>query len=315
MPYKRTTGYALSLPERIVRSLSGLIAGTAHELGEVILPARVRRSRLYSAVLGATLQFLIQQVAEIEREADSPIPQDFLLRRAAGNVVDIAGIAAFHASPVWVLAALSDLAGAGRELVTEIAEALKTAGLLPANHAFSNVDELLNGLERTAGQMVQTAYTPPLNVAAMREEWQKICIEAYRIPQAALPDPAQLWAQWNELKQEAARQERSVLELSSLLAIAAIRALPENARWLSRAIRVSGRRTGEMVADTLLHHYRDTLREIQKAGYVRYWLREFQPYFKGAVRQFSTRRQSTTERLLKGAFRKREKIIHKGTPN
>jgi hypothetical protein len=301
----RVGGYALSLPERIIRGLSGLIAGAAHEVGAVMLPARVRRSRLYTAVIGNTLRFLIHQVAEIHQAAgEAPLETDFLLRKAAGNVVDIGGIAAFHASPVWVLAALADLAGAGRELVAEIAEALQVAGLLPAGQRFTNVNELLGGLEGAAGQMVQTANMPPLNVATLREEWRKICLEAYRIPKAALPDPAQLWEQWNNLKREAACQDRNVLELSSLLAIAAIRALPENTRWLSRAIRVSGKRTGEVVAHSLLEHYRDTLAEIQAAGYVRYWLREFQPYFEGAVRQFSIGRQSTTERLLTGALRR-----------
>lgn len=308
--YSRTTGYALSLPERLVRSLSGILAGAAREFGEVILPARVRRSTLYRAVIGATLQFLIEQVAEIERAEDTPLPPDFILRKAAGNVFDIAGIVAFHASPIWVLAALSDLAGAGRELISEISEALQEAKLLEPGVHFSNVNELLNGLERTAGQMVQTANTPPLNVAAMREEWDKICREGSRIPQAAIPDPAHLWAQWSSLKQEAQRQDRSVIELSSVMALAAIRALPENARWLSRALQVSGKRTGQVMTHVLLDHYRDTLAEIHKVGYVQYWLREFQPYFKGAMRQFSIRRDSTTQRLLAGVW-----PHHKGTPS
>jgi hypothetical protein len=312
MPYQRTTRYALSLPERILRSLSGILAGAARELGEVILPSRVRRSHLYTSVVGATLRFLIEQVAEIEKtgvSTEAPLPADFVLRKAAGNVVELAGIAAFHASPVWVLAALSDLAGAGRELTAEIAEALQTAGLLPAGPRFTNVNDLLDGLERTTAQMLHTVGTPPLNVAAMREEWQNLRTEALKIPRAALPDPKQLWAQWNDLKQEAVLQQRSVMELSSVMAIAAVRAVPENVRWLSRAVRVSSRRTGELVAHTLLDHYRDTLSEIRQVGYIRYWLREFQPYFKGALRQFSTQRQSTTERLLKGVW------PHGDTPN
>jgi len=304
MHYRKTTEYALSLPERLVRSLSGIVAGAAREIGEVILPARVRRSRLYSAVVGATLQFLIEQVAEIEASGAQALPGDFMLRKVAGNVVDIAGIAAFHASPLWVLAALSDVAGAGREVIVQISEALTEAGLLKSDHAFSNVNELLNGLEMTTAQMVQSVHMPPLNVAALREDWGKLCYEASRIPKAALPDPDQIWGQWNELKQEAARQERSVLELSSLLAIAAIRTLPENARWLSRAVKVSGRRTGEMVAHTLFDHYRDTLQEIRDVGYVRYWLREFRPYFNGAARQFSMKRMSMTERVLSGIGKK-----------
>jgi hypothetical protein len=303
MHYRKTTEYALSLPERLVRSLSGIVAGAAREIGEVMLPGRVRRSRLYASVVGATLQFLIEQVAEIEASGTEALPADFMLRKVAGNVVDIAGIAAFHASPLWVLAVLADVAGAGREVIVQISQALTEAGLLQSDGAFSNVDELLNGLEMTAAQMVQSVHMPPLNVAALREDWSKLCYEASRIPKAALPDPGFIWAQWNELKQEAERQERSVLELSSLLAIAAIRTLPENARWLSRAVKVGGMRTGEMVAHTLFDHYRDTMAEIRAVGYVWYWLREFRPYLNGAVRQFSMERKSLTERVLSGVWR------------
>jgi len=101
-----------------------------------------------------------------------------------------------------------------------------------------------------------------------------------------------------ELKQEADSQGRTVAELSSVMALAAVRNLPDNARWLSNVLRTGSRRTGEMLARGLLDHYRDTLAEIHNTGYLRYWVREFRPYFIGAANQFSPRRVSTTERLL-----------------
>lgn len=299
MNRERVSGYVLSLPERLVRSITGLAAGAARELGEVILPSRVRRSRLYDSVVESTLRFLIEQVGQVEGAGDStPLPSDFLVRRTAGNVFEIAGIAAFHASPVWVFAALSDLAGAGRELIGEIAEALQKEGLLERGRSFQNVNELLEGLENSAAQLAETANTPPLDVGALRQDWDKFRTEAARIPRAALPDARRLSEEWSELKLEAARQGRSVLELSSVMAIAAVRSLPENARWLSRAARAGGWRTGEVLARGLLDHYRGALSEIHETGYVNYWVREFRPYLRGAVRQFSIRRMSSTERFL-----------------
>jgi hypothetical protein len=53
-----------------------------------------------------------------------------------------------------------------------------------------------------------------------------------------------------------------------------------------------------VLAHGLLDHYQKSLAEIREAGYIRYWLREFRPYLKGALRQFSSQRVSTTERLL-----------------
>jgi hypothetical protein len=205
----------------------------------------------------------------------------------------------FLASPVWVLAAVSDIAAAGRDLIGEIAEALQREGLLESGRTFENVNELLEGLENTTARLAETVNTPPLDVAALREDWKKVSAEASRIPRAALPSAQRLSGEWRELKLEAARQGRSVVELSSVMAVAAVRSLPENARWLSRAARTGGWRTGEVLARGLLDHYQGTLEEIRRTGYVNYWLREFQPYLRGAVRQFSTERVSLTERLLR----------------
>jgi len=60
-----------------------------------------------------------------------------------------------------------------------------------------------------------------------------------------------------------------------------------------------------MLAWGLLNHYRDTLIDIHNTGYLRYWIREFRPYFVGAANQFSPLRVSTTERLLTKRRRRR----------
>src|SRR5690349_21345522 len=122
----RVRTYLLSFPERMVRAVLGLGAGVAREVGVVALPASVRRSQLYQNMVETTLRFLTEQVGGGERakEADAALPENFVVRRTAGNVVELLGIVAFHASPVWVLAALADLSGMGRKLIPEIADAL-----------------------------------------------------------------------------------------------------------------------------------------------------------------------------------------------
>src|SRR5438067_1468184 len=154
-------GYLWSLPERLVRSVSAVAGGAIEEFGEVLLPSRVRRSRLYESLVGATSRFLYEQLGQVERanQDREPLPEDFLVRRAVGNVVEIAGLAAFRASPVWVLAALADVAGVGRELISEIAEALRRDGLLEQDRKFDNVDQLPDGLERTCGRLAEGGKT------------------------------------------------------------------------------------------------------------------------------------------------------------
>ena len=158
--------YLLSLPERLIRSTVGLGAGLTREVADIAMPDGIRRGQLYQNLVDATLRYLIEQVggAEGAYTAGDKLPDDFVVRRTAGNAIELLGIVAFRASPVWVLAALADLSGAGRYLIPQITDALKADGLLDQDAEFTTVDEMLNGLERTSGRLAVAINTPPLDV-------------------------------------------------------------------------------------------------------------------------------------------------------
>jgi hypothetical protein len=290
----------VSLPERVVRSASALAGGLVRELGDITVPAAIRRTRLYRSLVDSTLRFLIEQVGQVEGAypPEGRLAEDFAIRRAAGNGIELVGILTFRASPVWVLAALADLSGAGRYLIQEIAASLKQEGLLEADTNFETMDQLLDGLERCAGRAAEAINTPPLNVAELRQEWRSIHAQARSIPLPELPSPEMLARNWEALKQAAASQDRSVFELSALVALSAVTALPENVRWLSRSIRSSVRSTGQVLAEALLGHYERALDDIRREGFLAYWIREYRPYLHAAAAQFSPHRRSLTSRLL-----------------
>ncbi len=292
--------YLLSFPERLVRSALGLGAGVAREVGEVALPAGIRHSQLYQNLVDATLRFLIEQVGGVEGvySADGALPDNFLARRTAGNAIEVLGIVAFRASPVWILAALSDVCGAGRHLIPEIAEALKAQGLLEQDTQFATVDQMLDGLERTSSRLAATINTPPLDVAGLRKEWEAIREDARALPPAGLPSREAIGHVWGQLKAESARQNRSIFETSSVMAVSAARALPGGVRWLSASARAGAARTGQVFAAALLDHYAQTLNEIRKVGYLTYAGRQFRPYVRAAVDQFSPKRRTLTQHLL-----------------
>jgi len=292
--------YLLSLPERIARSTIGLGAGVVREVGDVALPKGIRSSQLYQNLVETTLRFLIKDVGGVEgvyRAADA-LPENFLARRTAGNVVEALGIVAFRASPVWVLAALADVCGMGRHLIPEIADALKAEDLLEKDAQFTSVDQMLDGLERTAARVAGTINTPPLDVSALREEWRAICEEARRLQPESLPSRETIGEMWSQVREESRRQNRTVFETSSVIAVSAVRELPDRVRWLSASAKVGATRTGHIFAAAMLDHYRQTLTEIQQVGYVTYAGRQFQPYLRAAVGQFSPKRRTLTQRLL-----------------
>jgi hypothetical protein len=292
--------YLLSLPERVIRSALGLSAGLLREVGVVVLPQGVRRSALYRSLVDTTLRYVIEHVggAEGVYPAEQPQPGDFLTRCGAGHAIELLGIVAFRVSPVWVLAALADLSGLGRRLIPEIAEALKAEGLLREGSQFESVDQLLDGLEKTSSRLAQALYVPPLNVAELRKEWQTIRGQARGANPPQLPSPTAIGKQWEQLKQESTRQGRSIFETSSVMAIAAVRALPNRVRWLSASARVGARRAGKLVAADVLDGYSQTLNELREVGYLTYAKRQLSPYLRACVGQFSQQRPTLTQRLL-----------------
>jgi hypothetical protein len=266
----------------------------------------VRRTKLYRTMVEETLRFLIERVGEVEGAfpEEGRVSDNFALRRAAGNGIELVGILAFRASPVWVMAALADVSGTGRRLVREVADCLKEEGLLDPEIEFASVEHILDGLEQTSGRVADAVNTPPLDVAALRREWKEIGERMRDIPPANLPSGERLLAQWRDLRQVAAAQNRSVFQLSSVMALAAMERLPDRLRWLSKSAALAARRTGEHFAGPLLDHYAATLGEIRGVGFLAYWSRQFRPYLGAAAAQLSGRRTTLTDRLLERCGRR-----------
>jgi hypothetical protein len=292
--------YLLSIPERVIRSALGFSAGLLREIGEVVVPRSVRRGQLYKSLVETTLRYVIEQVGSAKGVYPPELPQtqDFLARRGVGHAIELLGIAAFRISPVWVFAALADLSGIGRRLIPEIAEALKEEGLLEKEAQFDSVDQLLDGLEKTSSRLAQTINMPPLDVASLRKEWTEIRLATHGLGPVDLPSVKDISSRWEELRHEATRQGRSTFATSSVMAISAVRVLPDRARRLSSSTRVGAARSGKLLYGTVLEDYRNTLGELRQVGYVAYAKRQLSPYLRACVEQFSRRQRSLTERII-----------------
>jgi len=295
-----TARYLLSLPERVFRSAAAIAGGVLQELGDVTIPASLRRTKTYQMMVGLGLRFLVEQVGEVEGvyPVEGQLTNDFILRRTAGHGIELAGILAFHASPVWIMAALADISGAGRQIINEVSQALQDEGLLKRDAHFETIDQMLDGLEQSASSAADVINSPPVDVAGLRAEWSRFQTSVRKIPPRSLPSPELLRHFWDELKTEAASQNRSVFELSSLLALSSIAHVPYNLQRLARAARRAAWSTGQSFASPLIEHYRLTLQQIHQTGYLAYWVLEFRPYLRAAAGQFSPQRRSLTERLL-----------------
>ena len=293
--------YVLSLPERALRSLGALSGGLLREIGNVALPASIRRTTLYHTMVDVALRFLIEEVGQVEGiyPTEGRLAENFLLKRTASHGIELLGILAFHASPIWVLAALADATGGGRKMIHEISEALQEEGLLEREVRFETMDQILDGLEKTSGHLANTLNLPPVNIPGLRREWLQLKDELQTIPRKNVPALDRVESVWDALRRSAAEQNRSVFMVSSLMAVSTVAHVPANVLWLSRAARSAARRTGKVLGEAILDHYSDTLAEIGRTGFIPYWTREFRPYLHAAAAQFAPAHESLTERLLR----------------
>src|SRR5262249_27696056 len=162
----------------------------------------------------------------------------------------------------------------------------------------ATMEQLLGGLEGSAAQLAETVNVPPLDVAGLRSEWSKLVTEVKRLPAPQLPSRASVRRVWNELRAEAAAQDRSVFVLSSLLALDAVGWRRQGAWVLSRSAAIALSHSGTVVAEALLAHYREALKEIHETGVVTYAMRQLTPYGRAALAAFRPSRETLTDRLL-----------------
>jgi hypothetical protein len=132
----------------------------------------------------------------------------------------------------------------------------------------------------------------------LRREWAKLVAEVRRLPAPQLPTRASVTQLWNDLLAEAAAQDRTVFELSSLLAVSALGELPERARLLSKSAAVALRRSGTVVSESLLGYYGEALAEIRTVGFLNYGARQLAPYARAAVAAFQPERNTLTSKLI-----------------
>jgi hypothetical protein len=279
--------YFASVPERTVRAGAAGLGGTLHESFELTLPRFVRRSRLYEVTAKNLLRVMIELVGGVEGSPTAeagPSAGEIAKRKAAGNIVELGSIAAFGFSPLWLLAAASDLTHGSRVYLTTLEDELKAAGVISEDVDADSVDELLSVIERTSGGTARLVDVPPLEVKELR-----LSLAELRSHAGSLPSADELATLFMALRRTAAEEDRSLLEVSAGVGLA----------FLTSARKVSGR---HVVAP-----YREDWKPLQDEGLAAYARRVGRPYRQAITRHLDAGEVSRTERLIErlGAWRGR----------
>ncbi len=270
--------FLLSVPERAVRSVFALVGGGVHETAEVVLPRLVRRSRFYEATAKNLLRVTIEVVGGVEAPAEvvdeyEPDAKKLMIRKGAGNVVEIGSIAAFGFSPLWLLAAGADVTNGTRAYLDALVRELKVAGVLAEQAHLRSVDELLSALAGGTGTAARLIDIPPLELAALRRSLADLRADA-----SGLPSPAEMATLFDGLRAEAVRERRTLLDVSTGIGIAFF----NSARSVGR--------------QHVLDPYREDLAPLKDEGFAAYAARVSRPYGSAIARHFDPSRASLTEK-------------------
>jgi hypothetical protein len=270
--------YLTSLPERVLRSVAAVVGGTVHESAQLLLPRLIRRSRFYEVTAKNLLRILVEGVGAVEAAyaaPNAPAPAQLAIRKGAGNVVELGSILAFGFSPLWLLAAASDVSHGSRVYLRELVDELKAAGVVADDADVGSVDDLLGVLEGTSGRTARLVDMPPLELEELRTSLQELRAEA-----ADLPSPQELAQVYEGLQLEAARENRTMLEVSSGIGLAFLL----SARNVSRT--------------HLMAPYQEDWKPVRDEGFAAYARRVGGPYAQAVTGHFHPERRTYTERFL-----------------
>jgi hypothetical protein len=278
----RLGSFLLSVPERVIRALAAGLGGAVHETAEVVLPRFARRSRLYEATAKNLLRIVIELFGDVEREtpADEPDAGELLKRKTAGNAMELSSIAAFGFSPLWLLAAASDISHGSRVYLEVLVAELKRAGVLAEEAELQSIDDLLGALEGASGTTARLVDLPPLELSGLRASFSEL-----RSSASELPTPRQLAALYMGLQQEAARERQSLLEVSSGIGLAFL---------------LSARNVGR---EHVVVPYREDWKPLREEGFAAYARRVSGPYLAAITGHFDPERETWTERAMNRARR------------
>jgi hypothetical protein len=274
---ERVPRYLASLPERMTRAAAAVAGGTLYETSNVAVPRVVRESKLYQATIARLLRIVIEWVGDVRGiyAEETTTVEELTKRKFAGNVVELASILAVGFSPLWLLAAASDILGGSKTYLRALVAELQKTGHLPRDADVTSYEDLLGRLETGSGVLADAIDIPPMTLRDARVSFAALRRQAHD-----LPHPDELAALYRDLQETARREGQTVGGLSAAIGLAAARA-------------------GVEVGNThVFGFYRDALEAIRAEGFLRFLRRVASPYLARAGRHFDPRAGTLTERFL-----------------
>ncbi len=296
---KAQLGYVLSLPERALRTGTGLLGGVVRESASLLVPRSFQSSRTYTVMVRQMLDFLVHDVGRVEpgeQAASTPNVDNFVARKAVGNFVDMASLATLHASPVLLLAVVSDLAYGSQVYLKELADELKAQGVIDEGAPIHHVNDLLSAVSDASAATSQVFNTPPLSVEALRAtiDEARAAIDSSKMKQI-LPQ-AELSRLWDQMRDVSRKEGVGMLAVSGAVTLRALGNVSALGRGALSTVKVAGMLVDKHVID----HYTQALGEIRETGIYASLSQTSEPYIAAVWENFQPKQSTLTEDVVSG---------------
>ena len=290
--------YGLTLPERTARSASAIVGGILNETSMRMIPTVFRSSRTYRVFVQQALDMMVHDVGGVSSEEEEKVSEEEsqLAQKAVGGLLDVAGAATLHLSPITVLAVFSDIAYGSSYYLTQLSDELKREGIIDDESSIDHVSDLVDALQRTSDRAADAMDTPPISVDGILQTIQQLADEVSNVDPTKLLPQAEVERIWGEMEATAAAADVGIWEVSTTMTMFALNRVTATTRGALSTVTVAS----GIFDQHIIGHYSDALDEIAENGLYETLSMASAPYLEAVWHNFDENRETWTEELITG---------------
>ena len=293
-----TLTFGLSIPERTARSVSAIVGGLVNESAARLIPSAFRSSRSYTVFVQQALDMMVHDVGGVENAnaSDEEQQDSQLAQKAVGGLLDVAGAATLHLSPMTVLAVFNDLAYGSGHYLAKLSEELKKEGIIDQDSSIDHVSDLVQALQSSSGKAADVFDTPPVSIDGIRTTIEQLADEIGKADPRKLIPQNEVARMWQEMEDAATKADVGLWDISTTMTMFAMNRVTLTTRGALSTINVAS----SLFDEHILNHYSDALDEIADNGLYETLSTAATPYLGAVWQNFEADRETWTEELLTG---------------
>jgi hypothetical protein len=290
--------YGLSLPERTARSASVIVGGFVNETAARLIPTAFRSSRSYSVFIQQALDMMVHDVGGVKNpnQDESAAQESKLAQKAVGGLLDVAGAATLHLSPMTVLAVFNDIAYGSGHYLKQLSEELKREGIIDSESSIDHASDLVDALRLTSSKAADAIDTPPISLDGLTETISQLREEIGKVDPTKLIPQSEVQRLWGEMEQAATQADVGLWDVSTTMTMFAMNRISLTTRGALSTITVAG----NLFDEHIINHYSDALDEIGEHGLYATLSDASTPYLEAVWENFDEGRETWTEDLVTG---------------